>query len=190
LFDGATMIRVLHHIAEPPQALQQVRRIMQKQGVFILEFASKLNLKAILRFILRKQDWNPFTLDPVEFVALNFDFHPKAVRGWLKDSDFNLVRQLTVSHFRIGFLKRIIPTKLLVALDSLAQLTGDWWQLTPSVFTKSFAAGGTHISTTGGFFQCPRCQHPLAEENSDSLICIGCGKKWPIVDGIYDFRDR
>ena len=26
LFDGATMIRVLHHIAEPPAALQQIRR--------------------------------------------------------------------------------------------------------------------------------------------------------------------
>ena len=37
LFDGATMIRVLHHIAEPAVALGQIRRVMQSKGNFILE---------------------------------------------------------------------------------------------------------------------------------------------------------
>src|SRR5512138_569529 len=57
-------------------------------GVFILEFANKLNGKAILRYLLGRQKWNPFSLEPVEFAKLNFDFHPKAIRSWLKDLGF------------------------------------------------------------------------------------------------------
>jgi ubiquinone/menaquinone biosynthesis C-methylase UbiE len=192
LFDGATMIRVLHHISDPADALTQVRRVMKSDGVFILEFANKQNLKAIARYLLGRQDWNPFALDAVEFVPLNFDFHPRAVRQWLEDASFELQRQLTVSHFRIDFLKRWIPTKLLVALDSLAQLTGDWWQLTPSVFTKSTPVGpfmGIN-SLDDMIFRCPNCEHVLPNQTEGQLICSGCGRNWPIVDGIYDFRER
>jgi len=98
-------------------------------------------------------------------------------------------RQLTVSHFRMALLKRVIPTKLLVALDSGAQLTGDWWQLTPSVFTCSQAVGQTSIASTGDFFRCPACGQALVDASSE-LTCTGCGKNWPIINGIYDFRDK
>ena len=190
LFDGATMIRVLHHIAEPPLALAQIRRVMETGGIFILEFANKQNLKAILRYALRHQDWSPFTPEPVEFVPLNFDFHPRSVRHWLAEAGFDLQRQLTVSHFRIGLLKRTLPTHWLVAFDSAAQLTGDWWQLTPSVFTRSEAVGESPSPPADAFFQCPRCGSPLPEETAKYLPCPSCGHRWPIVDGIYDFRDR
>lgn len=192
LFDGATMIRVLHHISEPAEALRQVRRVIGSDGVFILEFANKQNLKAIVRYLLGRQNWNPFALESVEFVPLNFDFHPQAIRQWLANTSFELQRQVTVSHFRIGFLKRWIPTKLLVALDSLAQLTGDWWQLTPSVFTKSTAVGpfmGTNLSDDV-IFCCPNCEHALPNQIEGQMVCSGCGKNWPIVDGIYDFRGK
>jgi ubiquinone/menaquinone biosynthesis C-methylase UbiE len=137
LFDGATMIRVLHHMADAPKALKQIKNVMASGGIFILEFANKLNLKAILRYLLGRQSWNPFTLEPVEFVELNFDFHPKAVRNWLQELGFSIERTLTLSHFRIGFLKRVIPTGILVFFDSILQCTGALWQYTPSVFVKA-----------------------------------------------------
>ena len=61
---------------------------MQPGAIFILEFANKQNLKAILRYLLRRQSWSPFTLEPVEFAALNFDFHPQAVRDCLEAGGF------------------------------------------------------------------------------------------------------
>ncbi len=191
LFDAATMIRVIHHLAEAPMALGEIHRVMQPAGVFILEFANKLNVKAILRFLLRRQDWNPFTPEPVEFVPLNFDFHPKTVRAWLQEAGFVIERQVTVSHFRVGLLKRFVPLKLLVALDSLVQPTGEWWQLTPSVFVKSRAVGRNGISSykPEAFFRCPACGHELMDETPNELVCPGCGKRWPIRDGVYDFRD-
>lgn len=192
LFDGATMIRVLHHIVEPPLALNQIRRVMQTGGTFILEFASKYHLKSFMRFAVRGQEWNPYTLETIESTHLNFNFHPKTVRRWLQEANFGLQRQLTVSHFRMKILKRLVPTKLLVAMDSIAQLSGDWWQLTPSVFTKSMALG--HVSERthpeGAFFRCPACKHDLPMETEGALVCPGCEAAWPIVDGIYDFRGR
>ena len=188
LFDGATMIRVLHHIAEPARALAQIRRVLQSGGTFILEFANKQNLKAILRYLLRRQKWSPFSPEPVEFVPLNFDFHPRGVRQWLQVAGFDLQRQLTVSHFRIGLIKRLLPTRLLVGMDALAQLTGDWWQLSPSVFTRSQAIGDTSLASPGAFFRCPACGEANLQETPEALTC-DCGAAWPIVDGVYDFRN-
>ena len=188
LFDAATMIRTLHHMADAPLALRQVRRVMQPGATFILEYANKQNIKAILRYLLRRQAWSPFTPEPVEFAALNFDFHPRAVRGWLKECGFALQRTLTVSHFRVGLLKRLLPLGLLVGLDSLAQLTGDWWQLSPSVFTRNQAAGETPTAAPGAFFQCPVCGGAL-EAQPEALVCGGCGKRWAMREGIYDFRE-
>jgi SAM-dependent methyltransferase len=192
LFDGATMIRVIHHIAEPSLALKQIRRVMQLGGTFILEFANKQNLKAIFRYILGRQAWSPFTQEPVEFVPLNFNFHPRFLRLQLKEGHFNLIRQLTVSHFRLAILKKLVPTKILVTLDSLAQFTGNWWQLTPSVFTKSIAAGELCNSPApeGFFFRCPNCEQTLTDQTSTYMKCQNCGENWPIEDEIYDFRGK
>ncbi len=188
LFDAATMIRVLHHMADAPQALHQVRQVLQPGAAFILEFASKLNLKAILRYALRRQPWSPFTGEPVEFAALNFDFHPRTVRRWLEENQFIIQRQLTVSHYRIDLLKRLFPLKLLVWMDSAAQLTGDWWQLTPSVFVKATATGDPPSAAPGDFFRCPACEHfPLVEAGAE-LPCPACGRRWGKLEGIYDFR--
>jgi SAM-dependent methyltransferase len=194
LFDAATMIRTLHHMAQPQLALQQARRALKPGAVFILEFANKQNLKAIARFALGRQRWNPFSLEPVEFAELNFDFHPRAVRGWLGESGFAVQRLLTVSHFRIDLLKRLLPLQLLVSMDSLAQATGGLWQLTPSVFVRAAAVGGGPAvsaalhSTTASFFQCPECGHAELAEGDQGLLCQGCGRLWPCIDDLYDFR--
>ena len=194
LFDAATMIRVLHHMADAPKALTQVRNVLGAGGVFILEYANKLNLKAILRYLVGRQPWSPFTHEPVEFVKLNFDFHPKAVHTWLEDLGFNIEKILTLSHFRMGFLKRIVPTSILVFLDSLAQWTGAWWQLSPSVFVKAVREDAQSVPSyfrddVLSYFKCPDCEVSSLIDKINYLECSGCGKKWGVKDGIYDFRE-
>ncbi len=194
LFDAATMIRVLHHMADAPKALGQVSNVLAAGGTFILEFANKLNIKAILRFWLGRQDWNPFTLEPVEFVKLNFDFHPIAVRNWLKELGFHIEKSLTLSHFRMGLLKRIVPIGVLVFLDSMLQWTGAWIQVTPSVFVRSNLEGRDDIppyrqDNIISYFKCPDCGHSPLEDNHSFLECSHCRKQWEVEDGIYDFRE-
>lgn len=194
LFDSATMIRTLHHMAEAPRALAQVQRVLEPGSVFILEFANKLNLKAILRYWLGKQSWSPFSPEPVEFVALNFDFHPATIRTWLAGLGFTIEKMLSVSHFRVGLIKRLVPAGLLAGLDSLLQPTGAWLQLSPSVFLRARLKGSTPAAASTpanvlDFFACPACgAHPL-QNQVEYLQCGGCGKKWAIHDGIYDFRE-
>jgi ubiquinone/menaquinone biosynthesis C-methylase UbiE len=189
IFDAATMIRTLHHMADAPSALQQIRQSLQPNATFILEYANKQNLKAVLRWALRRQEWSPFTPEPVEFAALNFDFHPKAIRAWLRESGFNVERQLTVSHYRMDFLKRLLPLKLLVSMDSMAQLTGNWWQLSPSVFVQAKAIGNSPVNPGGVFFRCPQCAYFPLEENDEVITCPACSRHWNIRDGVYDFRE-
>ena len=187
LFDGATMIRVLHHMADPLMALQSIQRVLAHDATFILEFANKRNLKAIIRYLLHKQTWNPFDHDPVEFTELNFDFHPKAIRSWLNACEFAIQKQLTVSHFRTEFLKRHISSQILAKLDGTLQWTGAFAQYTPSVFTHAVMTGQSHLVAQGAFFRCPVCGCDLPEEKHD-LKCPDCGRVWQYRDGIYDFR--
>jgi ubiquinone/menaquinone biosynthesis C-methylase UbiE len=193
LFDAATMIRALHHMADAPEALAQTRNVLQPNAIFILEFANKLNLKAILRYWLGKQKWSPFTLEPVEFAELNFDFHPKAVKNWLKELGFSIEKTLTVSHFRVGLLKRFIPAKLLAALDGLFQPTGELFQLTPSVFVKAKLGVESQRSEIPdnviALFKCPKCESGALKDMRDHLQCPQCNSHWAVQNGVYDFRD-
>ena len=188
LFDTATMIRTLHHMVEPQAALQQVRRVLLPKATFILEYANKQNIKAILRYFLRQQKWSPYSLESVEFEKLNFDFHPKMVRKWLLESGFHLREQLAVSYFRLGMIKNHLPLDLLLKMDSWLQPTGNICQLSPSVFTRSLAAGNTPQEASGAFFRCPSCESIDIKPHGFRIICNSCNRHWPIRDGIFDFR--
>ena len=188
LFDGATMIRALHHMADAPKVLAQAARVLQPQSTFILEFANKQNFKSILRWMLRRQSWSPFTREPVEFAALNFDFHPRAVFDWLAAAGFTVEAKRTVSHFRLGLLKRLVPFQWLAALDGLFQPTGEWFQFTPSVFVRALRVGRNGIPPHDSWFRCPECgTSPLVQKEAE-VDCPGCGCRYEFRDGIYDFR--
>jgi SAM-dependent methyltransferase len=186
-FDGATMIRTLHHMADAPKALTELRRVLTLDASFILEYANKRNWKAMLRYLLKKQTWSPYTPDPVEFETLNFDFHPAAIRAWLTVAGFKIDTTLTVSHFRLGFLKRTIPTHVLAGLDGSLQWTGSFAQFTPSVFVGTHTIGGGQQIKAEELFACPACGAAL--KNTPPLItCPNCGRTYPLADDIYDFR--
>ena len=189
LFDAATMIRVIHHMADAPAALRQVRTVLQPDAVFVLEFASKLHLKAIARWWLRRQNWSPFDPNPIEFAALNFDFHPRAVLDWLRASDLHPRAIRAVSYFRLPLLKRLLPTGLLVALDALLQPTGQFVQLSPSLFVRAQAGSRGPVAPPGRFFRCPACGGDELNDSGDHLACSRCSRRWAVRDGIYDFKE-
>jgi ubiquinone/menaquinone biosynthesis C-methylase UbiE len=192
LFDAATMIRTLHHMSDPQAALREVRRVLAPQSAFLLEYANKRNLKAVLRYLFRRQTWNPFSLDAVEYLPLNYDFHPRSVRGWLDGSGFRIRDQVTVSHFRVGLLKKAVPAGVLAFLDSLLGYTGNLWQYSPSVFVLA-QSDSSGPAKPAGFFRCPNCGNPDLQEETqpsgNSLVCVKCKRRYMIRDGIYDFKE-
>lgn len=188
LFDGATLIRTIHHAQDVSLVLGQVRRVLAPAGTFILEFANKRHLKAIIRYWLHRQTWNPFDPQPIEFAQLNFDFHPRWMAERLREADFIIERRLTVSHFRVPWLKRCISPRLLAIADGLVQWTGEWWQLSPSVFVRARQGKSGPSSSADSFFRCPRCGGKDWQPSPTMLACQTCGARWAIDDGIYDFK--
>ena len=190
IFDTVAIVRTIHHAADVPAVLQGVARILAPGGTFVLEFANKHNLKAILRYLVGRQGWSPFDREPLEFVKLNFDFHPAWVRERLAEVGLQVQALRTVSHFRIGFLKRIVPTGLLVALDRLLQPTGTLCQLSPSVFVRCTADTGKPAAPSGAFFRCTVCGSTLLTlvDEGDVLSCTDCGARFAVRGGIYDFK--
>lgn len=189
LFDTVTMVRVIHHAQDAPQVLRGIGEIIAPGGTFVLEFANKRHLKAIARWWLRRQDWNPFLQTPYEFAELNFDFHPHWMQSQLKQAGFTIRARRSVSHFRVGFIKRLVPTRWLVKLDSLAQPTGRWWQLTPSVIIRSLASRSKPAAAEGDFFRCPICHSGALVEQDNVLTCQSCQRQWSKHDGLYDFKE-
>lgn len=187
--DAATMIRVIHHMQNASAALEQVRAALVPGATFVLEFANKRNFKAMLRYLLRRQSWSPYSLEPVEFVELNFDFHPRYIAETLQQVGFNPQRRLAVSHFRLGLLKRWIPTRLLVGLDSLLQPTGQLAAYAPSIFIQTITQGDSPIALDSPLFKCPECGSTQLNDQGEILVCQGCGANWDRRDGIYDFRE-
>jgi hypothetical protein len=181
-------VRTIHHAANAPALLQGVAQILAPGGAFVLEFANKRNLKAILRYLVRRQDWSPFAREPVEFAELNFDFHPAWMRERLSGAGLWVRQQRTVSHFRLDFLKRVVPTGLLVELDRLLQPTGGMWQLTPSIFVRCEICTDKLVAQQSVFFRCISCGSSTLADEGDALSCVDCGARFAVRDGIYDFK--
>jgi len=200
LVDTTCMVRVMHHMADVPGALRQIARVIRPGGAFVLEFASKLHLKSLVRWLLRRQDWSPLDPEPLEFVELNFDFHPRWMRDRLAEAGLTVERTRTVSTLRVPLLKRLTPAPLLAAVDGALQWTGAFCACAPSIFVRARTPPAHEDSGAwrspaqidldpSALFRCPACEgSPLRREGS-SLHCLSCAARWAIDDGIYDFKD-
>jgi SAM-dependent methyltransferase len=188
LFDTVTMVRVMHHVADVPAALSGIASVLRPGATYILEFANKRNLKAILRYLARRQSWSPFAPEPIEFAKLNFDFHPGWMEAQLREVGLSLKRTLAVSHFRWALLKRLFPARLLAAADGALQDTGAACKLAPSIFLQLQAPATGRVAAPGAFFRCPACRSEQMTESPEAVTCGGCGRVWPTRDGIYEFK--
>jgi SAM-dependent methyltransferase len=185
--DTALTVRVLHHVSDIPAALSQIAATLRPEGSFILEFANKRHIRAIARYLLRRQGWSPFAPEPYEFVALNYDFHPTWMEEQLGRAGFQVDGALAVSHFRHPAIKRIVPAPALARLDGLLQVPGAALKLAPSVFFSTHLRKPS-VKASSALFRCPACGSIAVDLEDEALQCEGCRRTWPCDDGIYDLR--
>jgi SAM-dependent methyltransferase len=186
-FDTVVMVRVLHHLGDVPRAFQAIQYVLRSNGSFVLEYASKRNIKAIGRYLLKRQTENPFDLKPWEFQPLHFDFHPRYVMQQLRVAALTPRRTLPVSHFRVPLLKRLFAPETLAAIDGWLQPLTAPLPLSPSVFTLS-SKEGTVAPLSEPLFRCPQCRGARLMPHADILRCLDCSARYDMSGGIYDFR--
>jgi SAM-dependent methyltransferase len=186
--DVALTVRVLHHLTDLAAAFGEIQRILRPRGRYVLEYANKRNLKEILRHLVGRSKGRPFSLEPVEYAPLHFDYHPSYIEQLLRDAHFTLERGLAVSSLRSTLLKRVVPRSWLIRADGALQSATAPLKLAPSMFLLAQADKEGQVTET--LFRCPACGNEDLDETTPALLCGACGRSWPIEDGIYDFGSR
>lgn len=196
--DTLVMVRVMHHLADVPLALAEIRRVLHGESTAILEYANKRNMKAVARWLLGRQDWSPLEHTPLEFVKLNYDFHPSWMQEKFIQSGLDVRQQLAVSHLRVPLLKRSLPAATLAKVDSWFFGLGGHYPLAPSVFAQVIAKGDADeqtfradLSDLTDLFKCPACasERTLKLADETQLVCGTCAKRYAKRDGIWDFKE-
>lgn len=184
--DTIVQIRVLHHVDRIDAAFHEVARALRSGGSYVLEFANKRNLKAILRHWSGKQQEDPFSPESYEFVPLNWNHHPGRVMAALDQAGLAPTAQRSVSLFRLAALKQRVPAARLAGVDDLLAGVLAPLSLSPSQFTKALKTLGSGAQSA--LWRCPACGAESLTETVDAVPCSACGRRWPIVDGVYVFR--
>ena len=193
--DTLVMVRVMHHLADVSAALKQLTRTLHSESVAILEYANKRNLKAMLRWATKRQSWSPYDVEPIEFVKLNFDFHPKWMSKRFTEAGLQTTEQFGVSHFRLPQLKKLVGPTILSKLDGALFSVGGKAPIAPSVFTKLEASMAEIVeddfdrNDLTKLFCCPKCQTATFSQIEESkLSCKSCDTIYICKNGIWDFK--
>jgi Methylase involved in ubiquinone/menaquinone biosynthesis len=139
--DVAMTVRVIHHLDNVEKFINEVSRILKPGGYFLLEFANKRNLKNILKFMFGKLKQSPFDSRPLQIGATILDYHPKFIKSLLKQTGFKILRQVSASNYRLGFLKRHINLKVLLFFENIYQNIFSFIDTGPSIFLKTVNVG-------------------------------------------------
>jgi SAM-dependent methyltransferase len=187
--DTALTIRVLHHVADVPKAFAQVARVVRPRGMYLTDFANKKHLKAIAKYYLgRSGAMNPFSDEPYEFVKLNFDYHPSYIRNNLENVGFQIRDTLAVSTFRVGALKRVVPTSVLVSCDDALQRPTARLAIAPSILyrAENFKSGDARVNEA--LWRCVKCGAEKMRVNGTAMQCRECNAEFFQRDGIWEMK--
>ena len=138
--DLMTMIRVMHHLPEPQEALKEIARVLADDGYAIIEVANYMHARNRLKHLLRgkKLPASPVDIrseanrkeDEIPFVNHN----PKTVMRQLAQAGLGIDRVLSVSNLRSPSLKKVVPRQVMLAMESVMQPTLAGSFFGPSVF--------------------------------------------------------
>ncbi len=142
-YDVVLLVRVMHHIKDPDDAITAASRHLDKGGYFIVEFANKLHGKAMLQNLLNGNFTFPLDIFPLDKRSkkniknnsiLFLNHHPDIVEKSLKDHGFTIVEKRSVSNVRSSALKSIAPMPILMSLEKLTQEPLAKINFGPSIF--------------------------------------------------------
>jgi ubiquinone/menaquinone biosynthesis C-methylase UbiE len=204
--DTIITVRVIHHLEYPGKYFDEVKRILKDNGLYLLEFANKRNLKNIFRFLLGRMKLSPFNPKPLQVGETIKNYHPKYILRQLAERKLDIEKIISTSNYRAGFLKRILGNRLLLLFERFYQALFPRIMLGPSIFLKARhmgakvqdfkkPAGKIEVpSGTGGiaYFMdillCPGCGNRDIDLKAEEIICKKCGRAYGHQKSIIDLR--
>lgn len=203
--DCSMIIRVLHHLEEPERAISEISRATNNKGTFIIEFANKHHIKAVIKALLRL-DFRflgnaPFKIESLgscegsstEESGIIYNFNYGYLKRILRQNQFKIRRKYPISFLRIPALKKLLGNKLLNFCESSLQILLRFTRITPSIILEtSLDTADEHAETSPpgsieDLLCCPNCKSNL-EPHSNTLKCTDCNISYPVTHGIYDMR--
>jgi ubiquinone/menaquinone biosynthesis C-methylase UbiE len=204
VFDGALMVRVLHHIEKPAKYLEEARRVLKNNSYYIQEFANKVHIKAKMRAIF-KFNFDFFSKKPYEQPigthlegsqkeegGIFLNYHPKYIQDLLESFNFDIKRKYGSSFLRSPIIKKLIGTELMLFLEKLMQNTLSWTNIPPSIFLetqlKKRDTKERDFKKLKEILACPSCKKDLTFESDNLASCKNCSTTFSKKEGVWDFR--
>jgi ubiquinone/menaquinone biosynthesis C-methylase UbiE len=125
--DLLTMIRVMHHIPDPSTEFSEIARVLNDNGLAIIEVANYLHIRNRLKHLLRGER---MPVKPVDIRSENHrkegdiafvNHNPHTVRRQLEHAGLNVVATLSVSNLRSVRLKKLVPKTIMLGFEKLLQ---------------------------------------------------------------------
>jgi ubiquinone/menaquinone biosynthesis C-methylase UbiE/DNA-directed RNA polymerase subunit RPC12/RpoP len=205
--DVLMSVRLIHHIASPEIMMAEMYRILRPGGTFILEVAHKQHLLGFIKALFRGKLSQFFSEEPHRVMhnpaesqgikegqeSIMFSFTSQHIERIAQASGFKVKELKACSFFRLPFIKKVIPTSILLVLESFAQSFFSWTKITPSLFyvlqkRGDFSPVKEEFSLTA-ILQCPHCSARMSYSQQDDLQCEKCNEKFFVKNGIFDLRD-
>ncbi|HSX29671.1 MAG TPA: class I SAM-dependent methyltransferase [Candidatus Saccharimonadales bacterium] len=138
--DLLTMIRVMHHLPDPSPEFAEIARVLSKDGYAIVEVANYMHGRNRVKHMLKGKR---MPLEPVDIRSeahkskneIPFVNHnPHTVIKQLAHAGLKVDRMLSVSNLRSPGLKKVVPKRVMLAIEGILQPTLASTFFGPSVF--------------------------------------------------------
>jgi ubiquinone/menaquinone biosynthesis C-methylase UbiE len=140
--DLVTMVRVMHHIPEPAKEFAEIARVLKPGGTAIIEVANYGHFKNRMK---HRRSGTPLPKEPVSIRTVEAD-QPDAIAfvnhnidrvvEQLAAAGLVLERKLSVSNLRSQRLKRMLPDRLMLGIETAAQRRLARFDFGPSIFLE------------------------------------------------------
>ena len=199
VFSAGICVRLLHHLDQPERFAEEVARIFAGGGKAVVTFVNKRSLLRLLRYGLAsfRRDHSPvfareiYGTHPAYFDRLFrlAGFRPEMHRGagWLHQIAENapsIERLMGRSSFWNGVFEQL-DRMFNRGLGSLELALMQYVLLQKS---QSSTAEPVRIDTLDQLLACPFCRAPNLRNTSGSYRCEACGREFPKIGRIVDFR--
>lgn len=193
-FDGAIVVRVLHHLPDIDHALAEMGRCVRSK--WLVDVPIKHHLLGIVRGAARGELGEVRNAEPLvtgDSDEKYFNFQLDAVRRRLGQLGWNTTLGASANNFRrweSGLPEPMVNAMrpLVQGMEAATQTLGKGW-LGPSQFVLATRQTPPAFGDREGLsdrLRCPGCTGPLAW-TEDSAACTGCSRTFPRTGPFWDF---